>query len=562
MKFSEMRYERADFDAVAPRYEALIAQVKQAAGYPEARAAYDEIEALDVHVQTMASLTHVRYTINTEDSFYAAEREYYDENGPRFEELSQHCRDALLHSPFRADFEKDFGALMFTNMEMENRTFKPEIIADLQEENKLTTRYEKLLASAQIPFDGQTLTLPQLGPYERSTDRAVRKSAMEARAGYFLENADALDKIFAELVRVRTRIAQTLGYQNFLPLAYDRMSRNSYTPQDVAAFRSGVRSDIVPLAQKIKEAQAQRLGLPRLELHDEPLFFPDGNAAPQGTPEEIFAAGKQMYHELSPETAEFIDFMLEGELLDVLSRKGKAGGGYCTVFSKYKSPFIFANFNGTSDDIDVLTHEAGHAFAFYLARDVYPAALAHPTNESCEVHSMAMEFFTWPWMDRFFGEGTEKYRYFHLAGALTFLPYGAMVDEFQHHIYENPDWTPKQRNDCWLQLERVYRPWLRLEGVPFHSEGRRWQMQAHIYEVPFYYIDYCLAQCTALELWTGTQGDFRAAWEKYLRFVGQCGKQTFSGLLAHAGLRSPFVPGALREAAQTAERWLAENPAL
>ena len=264
-----------------------------------------------------------------------------------------------------------------------------------------------------------------------------------------------------------------------------------------------------------------------------------------------------MYHALSPETARFIDFMLDGELLDVLSRKGKAGGGYCTVFPDYQSPFIFANFNGTSDDIDVLTHEAGHAFAFFAARDVYPLALRSPTNESCEVHSMAMEFFTWPWMDGFFGENTGKYRLDHLSGALTFLPYGTMVDEFQHHVYENPGWSARERNACWLELERAYRPWLRLDAVPFYGEGRRWQMQAHIYEVPFYYIDYCLAQTAALELWARAQEDFKAAWERYLLFVSQCGRQTFSGLLAHAGLRSPFSPGALRAATETASRWLA-----
>ena len=278
MKFSDMPYERADFDALAPGYRALVEELRNASDADAARAAFDRLEALESRAYTMTSLAHARYTLNTEDPFYAAERAYYDENGPRFEELSQLRRDVLLASPHRAALEKAFGSLLFTNMEMDSRTFRPEIIADLQEENALTTRYEKLIASAQIEFDGKTLTLPQLGPYERSTDRAVRKSAMEARAGFFLAHVEELDEIFGKLVALRDKIARTLGHENFVPLAYDRMTRNSYTPGDVAEFRKSVRADVVPLARRIKEAQAARLGLPHLELYDEPLFFPDGNA--------------------------------------------------------------------------------------------------------------------------------------------------------------------------------------------------------------------------------------------------------------------------------------------
>jgi len=169
---------------------------------------------------------------------------------------------------------------------------------------------------------------------------------------------------------------------------------------------------------------------------------------------------------------------------------------------------------------------------------------------------MAMEFFTWPWMEGFFGDQTQKYYYSHLASALTFIPYGTMVDEYQHRIYEKPGMSAKERNDLWLQLEGKYRPWLNLEGFPFYGEGRRWQAQIHIYGMPFYYIDYCIAQVMALSFWAEDQKDHAAAWAKYRRLVGFAGAKTFVELVNDAGLPSPFVPDNLKAVADAAVEWL------
>ncbi|MCL1835558.1 MAG: M3 family oligoendopeptidase [Oscillospiraceae bacterium] len=556
MKFSQMPYSRPEFDEINKTMSALINDMKNARNKEEGFACYKRYDDCFRSVYSMLSLAYIRNSLDTNDTFYSAERDYVDEVEPKLTALVQDFNLALLASPFRKDFEAEWGTILFDKISMALKTFKPEIVGDLQEENRLTTAYDKLIASAQIEFDGKVHTLAQLQPYHENTDRSVREQSMMARAGWYMGNSEQLDSLFDDLVKVRTRIAAQLGYSNFIQLGYYRMQRLSYSREMVEAFRSGVLSYITPIVRRLKAAQAERIGAETIKIFEDTFEYPDGNAKPTGTVDEIFAHGKKMYHELSGDTAEFIDFMLENELFDVLTRPGKSGGGYCATIDEYKSPFIFANFNGTSGDIDVLTHEAGHAFASYMTRDVYPSDLRDCTYETAEVHSMSMEFFTWPWMEGFFGDMTGKYRNSHLAGALTFLPYGSMVDAFQHYVYENPGVSPKERNSYWLELEGKYRPYLDLAGFPFYGEGRRWQAQSHIYENPFYYIDYCLAQTMALAFWAEDQKDHANAWKKYKSFVSLAGTRTFTEALAEAGLPSPFQPETLKTVADAAVKWL------
>ncbi|MCL2051506.1 MAG: M3 family oligoendopeptidase [Lachnospiraceae bacterium] len=556
MKFANMKYERLEFEATNEKLKALLLQFKEAKTAAEAFSIYKEVDTFSQHIDSMIMLAYIRNSLDMNDKFYSDEKDYLDELEPKLNEVVKEFQAAFIKTPFRKDFEAAWGTLIFDKAKMELKTFKPEIVADLQEENRLVTEYDKLIASAEIEFDGKTLTLAQLTPYHEDTDRSVRDASMRARAEWFMGHSARLDSLFDELVKLRTKIAKTLGYENYIELGYYRMERLSYDREMVGKFREGVLNFIVDIVKRLKAEQAERIGVDTLKVFDDPFEYPDGNAKPMGTAEDIFAHGQKMYHELSADTAEFIDFMLENDLFDVLTRPGKMSGGYCATISNYKAPFIFANFNGTSGDIDVLTHEAGHAFAAYLARDLYPSILREYTFESAEVHSMSMEFFTWPWMKGFFGGQTEKYCYSHLAGALNFIPYGTMVDDFQHQIYANPELSPAERNALWLKLEGKYRPYLDLAGFPFYGEGRRWQAQAHIYGMPFYYIDYCLAQTMALYFWAAAQKDHASAWEKYCHFTKLAGTKTFIGLLTASGLPTPFEPETLKTIADTAVDWL------
>ena len=559
MKFNEMPYQRPDLDALLANYKPLTEQVKTADS-GQLHEIYRQHCKLAADYETANNLASIRHTCDTEDEFYDAEQTFYDENGPLVNNAVLDFYRAVLSNPAKEVLSQNYGALLLQKMEVLVKSSIPEILELRQQENALSTEYEKLYASARIPFDGKILSVAQLGPYKQSTDRAVRRAAFEAEGKFFDENREKLDEIYDKMVKNRTQQARMMGFENYIPLGYLRMERLGYGQKEVENFRRQVAQDVVPLAAEAMQRKLKRIQVEDAKFHDLTVEFLDGNPVPHGTPEEILAAGKRMYHELSPETAGFIDMMMDNGLFDVLSRHGKAPGGYCTSLPNYRCPFIFSNFNGTSGDVDVLTHEAGHAFAAYTAYELnLPQELMNPGLESCEIHSMSMEFLTGPYHHYFFGEDTPKYELAHAEDALFFIPYGCMVDEFQHIVYGNPDLTPEQRNQEWLKLEEKYRPWVDFDSLPFYSRGAGWQRQLHIYEMPFYYIDYCLAQTVALQFFAAWLKDEKDAWKRYLALVAQGGTKTYAGLVQSADFAVPFEDGSLAPVAKDVADWIATH---
>ena len=560
MKFSQMKYERPDAELLKEQLKSLTERMAAAASYEEAREVFLEMEKLASEVMTVMQIASIRHTIDTRDEFYDAEQKWWDNTMPEMQVYLQSYKMAMLGSPFREDFAKEYGELMFVNAEMQLKTFSPEIVPLLQQENMEANAYEKLLASAQIPFEGKIYTLSQLTPFKTDADDGRRLAAWKAEGQWYMDNAEALDEHYDKLTKLRDEMGRKLGYEGYTTLGYYRMTRNCYDKNDVERFRKAVREYIVPIAERSYREQAERLGVEYpLSYADAALSFRSGNPRPKGSSEEIVQQAREFYEDLSPETGEFFNTMIDNELLDLLSTEGKASGGYCTSLPEYKCPFIFANFNGTQGDIEVVTHEAGHAFQSWMNRERVPLEYQWATLEACEVHSMSMEFFAWNWADVFFGEDADKFRYSHLAGALHFIPYGTMVDHFQHEVYAHPEMTPAERHACWRSLQGIYTPWLRLDGdIPFYSDGRAWQRQHHIYSMPFYYIDYCLAQAVALQFWAMIQKDREAAWEKYMAYTVQGGSDTFVNMLESAGLDTPFDESFFAGVAAAAEKWLDE----
>ena len=558
MKFSEMPYARPDLNELKQKLQALTEQLKAAPDYAHAHEAFLAQQKLTRHIDTLATLSSVRNSIDTRDKFYDAEEAFWNAAGPELQACSDAWQGAMLESPFRKDFAAQYGDLMFVNAEIARKTFSPAIMEELKQENQLVQDYQKLIASAQIGFDGSTYTISQLSPFKNSPDDAVRLAAWKAEGAWYKAHQPELDEIYDKLVKLRDAMGRKLGYDGFTQLGYYRMGRNCYTKEDVEKFRAAVVKYVVPVASSIYQEQAVRLGKTYpMNFADNALMFRSGNPKPCGTPEQILAQGKHFYEELSPETGAFFNTMLDNELLDVLSTPGKRAGGYCTSLGDYHVPFIFANFNGTQHDVEVVTHEAGHAFAAWLNRDRIPQSYIWPSLEACEVHSMSMEFFAWPWAEGFFGGDTRKFRYSHLVGALTFIPYGTMVDHFQHIVYEKPEMTPQERHAVWKELLGVYMPWVKLgDAIAFYGDGEGWQRQLHIYVNPFYYIDYCLAQTVALQFWALLQKDKDDAWQHYMAYTKQGGSRVFTQLLAHAGLQSPFGESCLRGVCETAKAWL------
>mgnify|MGYP004720322993 CR=1 FL=1 len=559
MKVSELPYQRLTLEAFSAEIQEIIAQVKAAASAQEVMAARDRCNALYIRLETAQALSYMRYSINTADAFYLAEKDYYDEMGPQAQNYLLEYTRAMLETPFRKELEES-GALIplvFRSFEVELKSMSPEIIEDMIEENKLVSQYSQMMAAMEFEFRGEKLPRPMLMKFAKSPDRATRKEAYAVLGNTLKAHSQELDGIFDQLVQVRDRMAKKMGYQNFVELGYCRMGRLCYGPEEVKQFRENILRDVVPVVSRLRTEVGKRLGIDKLMIYDYDLIFPEGDPAPKGGKEEIFAAAHAMYHDMSEETGAFFDFMLETDAFDVESRKNKWGGGYCTSFMAYHQPFILANFNGTSGDVDVVTHEAGHAFADYTtAHNKYVVELNVGGMETAETHSMSMEFFAWPYMEHFFGEDAERYQFMHLLDALSFLPYGTIVDAFQHQVYENPQWTPEQRKAAWRKLEAAFRPHLTFDGVPYLEEGTRWQYQMHIYETPFYYIDYCLAQTAALQFLLASRKDYKDAFARYVRLLSQGGEKVFTDLLQEAGLKSPFEEGALKEVARESEALL------
>ncbi len=546
MKFCDMPYERVDFAQVEEEFQQLMQEFQAAKSGEEQFEVHKKYYKLAGKVSTQMTIASIRHDGNTVDEFYDAESDYYDEKGPIYQNLALAYDKLMFESPYRAYLEEKIGPVAFKNMEISQKAMDEKLIPLMQEENALTQQYSKLIAGAKIDFDGKELNLSLLRPYLESPDREVRAAAWQKQTEFFEANEAQLDEIYDKLVKNRTAQAKEMGYENYVELGYYRMMRNCYGKDEVEIFRKQIKEEFVPFAEKLHDRRRQRLGLEKLLYIDNGVYFKDGNPKPTGTPEEIMQAGQKMYSELSPETKEFFDFMMENELFDVWGRKNKRAGGYMTYLMDYNAPFIFANFNGTAGDVDVITHECGHAFQGYLSGKDPIKEHADIGMETAEIHSMSMEFFAEKWTELFFGDRARDYIDMHLEDAAAFIPYGCMVDEFQHIVYENPDMTPAQRKEAWSQLEKVYKPHLDYGDNTFFGKGGFWQKQAHIYTMPFYYIDYCLAQICAMQFKVKMDEDFEQAWAAYLKLCKLSASDFFTNMLKEVGLDCPFEEGCVK----------------
>lgn len=547
-KFRELKYERLNIGEVRKRGNAFIKAFAAAESYEEAKRLYLELSDALAEVETTVSIAYVRNTMDTSDSFYDAEEQFYNKSLPLLVPMTKKINKLLLSSRFRPDFEAEFGKQMFVNPELEEKTTSTSIMLDMVKESQLVTRYSKLVALCKTEYMGQECNFYGLLKFMQDDDREVRRGAMAEFSRLYAGVADELDEIYTKLVKVRCKMAKKLGFSSYTELAYLKRRRTDYTAEDVAEFRRQVREYVVPACAKLYEIQAKRIGADKLRYYDESYKFSDGNPAPVGGSAEMVPLAKRMYNELSPETGEFFEFMCEHELFDLETRTGKRMGGYCTSFPSFKAPFIFSNFNGTTADIDVLTHEAGHAFEYFTASRCQPlSAYEGSTSEINEIHSMAMEHFTYPWMKLFVGEKDEaKHLFAHLSDALCVIPYLVSVDEFQHRVFEKPDMTAAERRAAWSEIERIYMPWRDYDGDEFLSGGGFWMQKQHIFMYPFYYVDYALAQTCAFELYIRSLSDRNAAWQDYMTLCRLGGSRGYFELLDAANLANPFKDGTVK----------------
>lgn len=539
MKLSDLKYERPDIEAYQKTIYQAIEDVKAATSYDVCKSIFLNIADLSKKIYGSSTLVAIRYSQDTSNEFYEKEQDFFDNVSPQLQKLGTDFTNAVLDSPYRKELELDFGRQYFDIAELQRKSINEAVMPLLQKENQLSSEYQKIMSQIQIEFEGKRYNSSAMKPFLEHIDRAIRKKASDAYYTAMLTHQADFDRIYDELVAIRVEIASKLDCSGFVELGYMRMSRTVYGADEVKKYREFIHKYVTPKAAIIRTKIQSSLGIEKMYQYDG-LLFRDGNARPKTSPEQMIADAQVMYNEMSKETGVFFNSMQDKGMLDLLNRDNKSPGGYCTYVEGVKSPFIFSNFNGTSGDVDVLTHEAGHAFQCYCSMNFPLAEYYFPTSESAEIHSMSMEFFAWRWVDKFFKEDTNKYKLGHIMSAFLFLPYGATVDEFQHEVYQNPTWTPEQRRNAWLAIQSKYMPWVQYDHAPFLENGGRWQTQSHIFQMPFYYIDYTLAQLCAFQFFQKMEQDFDAAWKDYYTLCQAGGSQNFLELLKTGNLQSPF----------------------
>ena len=556
IKFSEYPLIVPNAKKLSKKMEKFVDDLKECKNAVEASKVINKINAYTEELETEACVIYVLYTCNTENEQYKKAQETMDELSPLMGKYGTDISKILVSASYRPELEKKYGSFLFKKYEASLKTFDEKIMPDLIKENKLVSEYDMILGGAQIDFRGQTLNLSQLGKFMQDKDRGTRKAAAIAMDNWLKENEEPIAKIYDELVKVRVGIADKLGFKSFTDLAYLRLGRVDYNPEMVKGYRDQIARDVVPVCQKLYKQQMKNLGIRKPQYYDYNLMFASGNPMPAGDAKFLVEQAHKMYTDLGPESKEFFDFMVKYELMDLEARKGKAPGGYQISFPAYRSPFIFSNFNGTQGDVNVLCHEGGHAFQCYLSSGIKVPEYRQPTLESCEIHSMSMEFFAWPYMDGFFGKDAEKYKYAHLADSIEFLPYGATIDEFQHWVYANPNATHEQRCAAFREIETKYTPHKKYDDTPTLAKGTYWLRQSHVFASPFYYIDYTLAQVVAFQFAIENMKNHEKTWKKYIKFCKCGGKYPFQELLAKNHLRCPFQDGNIRRVIKPLEKVL------
>ncbi len=538
-KVSEMPYNRPDKDKVINKLNILGNKLDNSLDINEVlnilKEYCEEIKVL----RTLYILAQIRFTQDTRVKEYIDEKNFWDETLPLFKVADTSFQNKIINSKFRCELEKHFPKVMFKSMELAISVLDERLVPLKIEEAKKVSEYTMLMSNLLIDYNGETLPPSGIMKYASYVDRSLREGAFVALGSKYMEVEDKISSIYDDLVKIRTKQGKLLGFDNYSKLGYANMNRTCYDKNDIKLFKENVKKYIVPLVCDIKNKVKKDLNLDSITFYDDAIYTKN-SCDPYGTIEEKFDAAEKMYHEMNIEAGNLFTHMRKIEAFDVESRPGKWGGGYMEEIPLYKTPFILANFNGSMDDVATFTHEFGHSLNGHFNFKHEYEELYTLSMETAECHSMGMEFMTYPWMKYFFKDRLDDFYFNHIASSISFIPYGTIVDAFQQYVYDNPDVSPNDRIEYWKKLEKEFLPYMDNTNIPFYGEGRRWMRQAHIFEVPFYYIDYCLAQFVSFQFLSESLIDYDKALEKYLAFSKLGPTKSFIELLELSGLKSPF----------------------
>lgn len=543
--------------AVQAEYAGLEAELATVSGVGAWEGLIERWNSLKERISGERARRDFREACDTSDQeAEEANRQMREDILPVAEAFDARIRAALLAAPERPALEERYGRLMFQVFTSEQSAFAAPNIPLNVECGEQTARYERLLGGAAIPVDGETLTLTRTNALLNHPDAAKRKAAWEATAHWISERSDDIHGIYSGLVALRQEMAKNLGETNFVPVGYRRMNRLDYGPQEVATFRESIKRHIVPLVAELRAKQAEWLGVETIKPWDM-TYFPGCSLEPGVVPiDEQHARAQVLFDRLHPTLGAHYARMVDGGLIDLENRPGKRPGAFCTSFDDSGEIAIFCNSTGDAEDVSVLTHEMGHAFQGWESQWIGPLELRWPTLEACEVHSMGMEFLSLHELETFFSpEDARKFRKLKLIDTITILPYIAVVDAFQHWVYEHPTHSPAERDAAWSRLWDEFIPGVDFTGYEAFK-AVRWKRQIHLFSDPFYYIDYAIAESGALQLWLMAEKDRAAAMETYLKLCHIGGSESLLSIFRSANLVSPFDPEVFTPAVEAIRREL------
>jgi oligoendopeptidase F len=499
---------------------------------------------LESALDEAGSVLYVRMTCQTND---AARAEAYKAFVENVEPLASTLSDRLnrKYLAAREAVAPDAGrcALYDRRVRAKVDLFREANVPLKTQESLLAQDYQSVIGAMTVEFQGSERTLPEMGRFLHEPDRAVREAAWRAAAARRLADRERLDDIFDRMRDLRVQIAANAGCPDFIDYQFREYQRFDYTPEDCRTFHETAARCVVPLWRRILEDRQRRIGLTPLRPWDTAVD-PEGRPplAPFKTADELASRAAEVFRRTDPQLGrQFAGLHAQG-LLDLASRKGKAPGGYQTSLEEARRPFIFMNAVGLDDDVRTLLHEGGHAFHSLAAADEPLRAYRHAPMEFCEVASMGMELLADDAIDVFYGpEDAARSRRTHLEGVVRILPWVATIDAFQHWLYSHPRHTRDQRRAAWVEVYDRFGggvvDWTGLED----EKGWLWHRQLHIFTVPFYYIEYAIAQLGALQLWVRARKDPAEALTAYRRALALGGSRPLPELFEAAGLVFDFT---------------------
>ena len=557
--FNELKFPRPDLTVFKHLYEDAIEKVSAANNGDDIVEIVFEVDELSRRITDILSATMIHHTIDVTDERYAEDHRWFEENQHLFIKSVLDFNDAIYNSPYREYIEEKLGPMYFVKTDAKKRTLCDDNIPLQQREAELMGEYEALIGSFQEEVLGEAQSFGRLQGLFSHEDREVRKAAFQAFSRFLSRNEEKLEEIWDGLITVRNQMGKNLGYEDYIPLAYLERLRLDYGQEEVAKFRQQILDSIVPLCSQLYDFQAKILGLDKIKVYDESILFADGNAKPVGDADYMFLETVNMLRDMSPETDEFISFMLDHELIDYESRPEKAPREYATILPARKAPFVFYHFDGSPSGLKNLHEGLGYAFAGYKASRSQPLEEYYASpSEIMEIHAMSMVQFANKYAEQFFGEDAHKYVFSNLHSYITFIPFGVAVDEFQHICYANPDMTPKERTQAWRELEKKYMPWRDYDGDEFMDRGGYWYHRPHFFFHPFYYIEYSLATINAMETYKKYEERPGTAWTEYLELTNLGGSRTYLETLKLSKLTPAFEEGAVANSIQYVKRLLEE----